>query len=396
MKHKNSIVTISLNILFCAALLWFFSRNAFLRPYLGSTAKEFLSGLLLLVTLYANYFVFYPKLRRGHTLVYWLSVVATSLMAGCVELALGYQFISKCQAVIIAKVGPLHYFSKHLFLLFGRDLAFNLFPYLLRERKQLQQSLETEVRVVYQYARVIDVCDGDNNCQHIPIDDIFYCKKNGNETDVYTVGGVKYTRYCSIKYLVQLFGNEDFIRISPSYLVPFQHIASCDGEDVVMKTMSWMESPLAFKLDSKRYRSSAAIIDEYLRANLEDTDVEQPDSEEGKGKRLPSVPPKDKLDAVLGYIQEHPGCRSTEIIAHTSYPKTTMERCLSCLRIQGFIEYSGSKKTGGYHLVNTMQEENAAEPVQKERDVIEEKNTEEKSAKKKLNKEKTAEPSSKE
>ena len=170
MKHKNSIVTISLNILFCAALLWFFSRNAFLRPYLGSTAKEFLSGLLLLVTLYANYFVFYPKLRRGHTLVYWLSVVATSLMAGCVELALGYQFISKCQAVIIAKVGPLHYFSKHLFLLFGRDLAFNLFPYLLRERKQLQQSLETEVRVVYQYARVIDVCDGDNNCQHIPID----------------------------------------------------------------------------------------------------------------------------------------------------------------------------------------------------------------------------------
>ena len=107
MKHKNSIVTISLNILFCAALLWFFSRNAFLRPYLGSTAKEFLSGLLLLVTLYANYFVFYPKLRRGHTLVYWLSVVATSLMAGCVELALGYQFISKCQAVIIAKVGPL-------------------------------------------------------------------------------------------------------------------------------------------------------------------------------------------------------------------------------------------------------------------------------------------------
>ena len=33
MKHKNSIVTISLNILFCAALLWFFSRNAFLRPY---------------------------------------------------------------------------------------------------------------------------------------------------------------------------------------------------------------------------------------------------------------------------------------------------------------------------------------------------------------------------
>jgi len=356
MKHKNSIVTISLNILFCTALLWFFSRNAFLRPYLGSTAKEFLSGLLLLVTLYANYFVFYPKLRRGHTLVYWLSVVATSLMAGCVELALGYQFISKCQAVIIAKVGSLHFFSKHLFLLFGRDLAFNLFPYLLRERKQLQQSLETEVRVVYQYARVIDVCDGDNNCQHIPIDDIFYCKKNGNETDVYTVGGVKYTRYCSIKYLVQLFGNEDFIRISPSYLVPFQHIASCDGKTVVMNNMPWTETSLAFDLDTQRYPHAPAAIEEYLRACQKSVEVVQPDSKNGKNKKTPSIPPKEKLDAVLGYIQEHPGCRSTEIMSYTSYSQTTMDRCLFELKKQSLIKYSGSKKKGGYYLIVPPQE----------------------------------------
>ncbi len=356
MKHKNSIVTISLNILFCTALLWFFSRNAFLRPYLGSTAKEFLSGLLLLVTLYANYFVFYPKLRRGHTLVYWLSVVATSLMAGCVELALGYQFISKCQAVIIAKVGSLHFFSKHLFLLFGRDLAFNLFPYLLRERKQLQQSLETEVRVVYQYARVIDVCDGDNNCQHIPIDDIFYCKKNGNETDVYTVGGVKYTRYCSIKYLVQLFGNEDFIRISPSYLVPFQHIASCDGKTVVMNNMPWTETSLAFDLDTQRYPHAPAAIEEYLRACQKSVEVVQPDSKNEKNKKTPSIPPKEKLDAVLGYIQEHPGCRSTEIMSYTSYSQTTMDRCLFELKKQSLIKYSGSKKKGGYYLIVPPQE----------------------------------------
>lgn len=356
MKHKNSIVTISLNILFCTALLWFFSRNAFLRPYLGSTAKEFLSGLLLLVTLYANYFVFYPKLRRGHTLVYWLSVVATSLMAGCVELALGYQFISKCQAVIIAKVGPLHFFSKHLFLLFGRDLAFNIFPYLLRERKQLQQSLETEVRVVYQYARVIDVCDGDNNCQHIPIDDIFYCKKNGNETDVYTVGGVKYTRYCSIKYLVQLFGNEDFIRISPSYLVPFQHIASCDGKTVVMNNMPWTETSLAFDLDTQRYPHAPAAIEEYLRACQRSVEVVQPGSKNEKNKKTPSIPPKEKLDAVLGYIQEHPGCRSTKIMSYTSYSQTTMDRCLFELKKQGLIKYSGSKKKGGYYLIVPPQE----------------------------------------
>lgn len=67
MKYSYSVVAILLNILFCAILLWFFSYNAFLRPYLGSTVKEFISGLLLLVTLYANYYILYPKLYLSHT-----------------------------------------------------------------------------------------------------------------------------------------------------------------------------------------------------------------------------------------------------------------------------------------------------------------------------------------
>lgn len=366
MEHKNTIIMISLNILFCTILLWFFSCNAYLRPYLGSTAKEFLSGLLLLITLYANYFILYPKLYNSHTALYWLSVVIACFVTGCVELATGYSFIVKYNALRIHECGALYYFSKHMLFILGRNLAFNFFPYMLRERKYLQQSLETEIKIVYKYARMIDVCDRKNNCMHIPIDDIFYCKKNGNETDVYTVDGVKYTRHCTIKYIIQLLDNKEFIRISPSTIIPFQHIALCDGEDVVMKSMPWMGTPLAFKLDTKRYRSSAAVIDEYLRADMEDADVAQPGGKEKKVKRSPSVPSKDKLDAVLGYIGEHPGCRSTIIIAHTSYPKTTMERCLSFLRKQGLIEYSGSKKRGGYHLANTSQKDKAEGITQKE------------------------------
>ena len=352
MKHKNSIVTISLNILFCAALLWFFSRNAFLRPYAGSTFKEILAGLLLLGTVYANYFILYPKLyaQNAHVL-YWLSLTAVVFFIAFLDLTIAYPCISKYNASAIGALGFLNYFAKRFLFIAGRNLAFNFFPFMFRERKQLQQSLETEVRVVYQYARVIDVCDGDNNCQHIPIDDIFYCKKNGNETDVYTVGGVKYTRYCSIKYLVQLFGNEDFIRISPSYLVPFQHIASCDGKTVVMNNMPWTETSLAFDLDTQRYPHAPAAIEEYLRACQKSVEVVQPDSKNGKNKKTPSIPPKEKLDAVLGYIQEHPGCRSTEIMSYTSYSQTTMDRCLFELKKQGLIKYSGSKKKGGYYLI---------------------------------------------
>lgn len=356
MKHSYSVVTILLNILFCAILLWFFSYNAFLRPYLGSTVKEFISGLLLLVTLYANYYILYPKLYLSHSSLYWLSVVIACFVTGSVELTTGYSFIMKCNALRIHECGAFYYFSKHFLFIFGRNLAFNFFPYMLRERKQLQQSLETEVQIVYQYARMIDVCDGKNNCRHIPIDDIFYCKKNGNETKVYTVDGDQYTRYCTIKYLIQLLDNREFIRISPSIIVSFQHIASCDGEVVVMKPMPWMKSPLAFKLDSQRHPRSPYEIQEYLKATIGRREIEQLLYEQEKCKKNPSSPPKEKLDAVLDYISKHPGCRSTEIISHTSYPKTTMERCLSCLRRQELIEYSGSKKKGGYHLVNAALE----------------------------------------
>lgn len=355
MKQQKAIVAILLNILFCSLLLWFFTRNAFLRPYLGSTVKEFLSGLLLLATLYANYFILYPKLYRSRTSLYWFLVFTFSLVAGCIELALGYPFISKCNAVIIAEVGMLYYFTKGLFFIFLRNFAFNLFSYMLRERKYLQQFLNTEEKIVYQHAKMLDVCDDQNNCLHISIDDIFYCKKYGNETEIHTVEGSKYTRYCTVKYLTQLFGNKEFIRVSSSVIVPFQHIASCDGEAVVMKSQPWMQMPLSFKLDAKRAPQTAAAIDEYLHRDIEEKEGRPLVSEEEKSKKNLSVPPKEKLDAVLRYIQEHPSCRSTEIISHTSFSQTTMDRCLFELKRRGLIKYTGSKKSGGYCPINPEQ-----------------------------------------
>jgi hypothetical protein len=55
-----------------------------------------------------------------------------------------------------------------------------------------------------------------------------------------------------------------------------------------------------------------------------------------------------------------------------------MDRCLFELKKRGLVEYTGSKKRGGYHLVNISQKENVAEPAQHE-NVAEEKATEEKS-----------------
>ena len=235
--------------------------------------------------------------------------------------------------------------------IFGRNLAFNFFPFVLRERHLLKQSLDSEISAVYQYARMIDVCDKNNNCQFISIDDIFYCCKNGNETEIYTEDGTKHTRYCTIKYLTQLFEDKDFIRISPSIIVPIKHIASCDGKEVVLKMMPWTETPLTFRLDTQKFPHVVDLIEEHLPADQVSIIFKQQVDENEDAKNISSVPPKEKLDAVYDYIKEFPGCRSTVLIAHTSYSKTTMDRILSELRKQGLVEFRGSKKKGGYYVV---------------------------------------------
>ena len=236
MKHLNTIVIILLNILFCFCLLWFFTRNAFLRPYAGSTLKEAVTGLLLLGSLYANYFLLYPKLHQKHSHnFYWLSVFFIALATGTIELAIAYQNISLCNAEIIQEFGFFSFFSKRLLFIVGRNLAFNFFPFLIGERQHFRQSWEKEVRIVYQDVRKLDITDGDNNIQLVPIEDIFYCQQQGNFTNIFMVNDKKYTRLGSMKHLQQLVGEEEFIRITTTLLVPFRHIESCKDYTVIMK-----------------------------------------------------------------------------------------------------------------------------------------------------------------
>ncbi len=398
MKHLNTITIILLNVILCILTLWLFTQNSILRPYAGSSFKEFIAGLLLLGTVYVNYFLLYPSLYQKHShIIYWLTLVLTVLLTGGLDLIIAYPNIVSCSAPIIEMVGPFSYFSKILFFLVGRNMALNFFPFLLRDRKLFQQSLEKEVRVVYQDVRKIDVEDSDNNILLVPIDDIFYCLQDGNYAYIYLVQNKHYTRYGSMKHLAQLLG-DDFIRITATTLLPFRHIKACKDNVVIMKKMPWQEEATTFKLESQNQEQiEEKVAEGIMRYRIKAGKKKAPKKTAHRDmKRKPILPPKDAVEAVFSCIQKHPDCKSAYIVAKTSHSLSTVERCLSELRKQGRITYVGSKKTGGYRVVNTPQDGKASEPVQKERDVIEEKNTEEKSAKKKLTEEKPAEPSSKE
>lgn len=362
MKRLHNVVVIFLNVLFCAALLWFFTQNAYLRPYAGSTTKEIVAGLLLLVTLYANYLVLYPMLYNKFPVLYWISIVFISLITAGIELAVSSSAIAHRNTSLINEIGLFSYFFKPFFFVFGRNIAFNLVPYVIRNMQYLRKDVETKVQIIYQHNRLLDVCDDNNNCQYIPIDNILYFRKEGNYMYVHTTEGMVYTRYCSIKHLSQLLDNKEFIRISKSVIVPYQYIESYDDKQVVMKKMPCSEEPLTFRINPKKSNWISKLLAEHLQEPQAETDVEMKvDIEESKeetmqaqDKKPLSIPPQQKLDAVYAYLQSHPNSRSNEITSKIKYSQSTIERCLVELRKQGIIEYVGSKKTGGYRVVEKL------------------------------------------
>ena len=336
-KHLKTIVIILLNILLCAIMLWFYVRNSYLRPFSGSFLKEVISGLLLLGSLYFNHFLLCPLIyKKNSYFIYWLLVTLMAIVIGGVDLAMAYSYIKSHNVALIECFGHFKFFSKVLFFTIGRNLALNFFPYLFRERQHLRHSLEKEREIVYERVRMLDVTDKDSNIHLVSIDEIFYCQQQRNFTMVYTVQNKSYTRLGSMKHLEQLFGEEEFIRITTTLLVPFRYIQSCQDNVVVMKKMPWEKEPTSFQLEPKPSAEISERISEFIsQKNIVAGEEEVSETPVmPAAKRKTATPPDEKIQEVLSYIGKHPNCNSTDIVGGTSYSLSTVERCLSELRKQ--------------------------------------------------------------
>lgn len=242
-----------------------------------------------------------------------------------------------------------------MLLVFSRNLAFNFIPFILRERRELQDALNQEVTIVYQEVRKVDVVDEQSNVRLIPIDDIFYCLQQRNFTEFRTLQNGKYTRLGSMRHLEQLFGEEEFVRITTTVLVPYRSIESCQGNLVVLKKMPWEEAPTTFRLEPKTQAQVAEKIAAFLqefRPKPEDNDIPQKPARP-KTKRKPTTPPEEKIQEVLACIEQHPNSSTVDIVAATGFSLSTVERSIVELKKQGLIEHSGSKKWGGYKIVES-------------------------------------------
>ena len=317
-----------------------------------------------------------------------------AVIMGFIDLAIAYNGIVSSNAQVIQYIGRFSFFSMMLFFIIGRNLALNFFPFLLRERQHYQQSLEKEVKVVYQTVRMFDVTDIKNKLYLVNIDDIFYCYQQRNSTSVHLVQDVCYYRLGSMKHLEQLLGNKEFIRITTNVLVPFRYIKECKDNMVIMEKMPWEDEPTIFHLEPKTQKEiSKRVIEgaQRYRGEVAAGDRIPQKPTRRKVKRKPAKPSDEKTQKVLSYIESHPNCNSKGIIDGTKIPLSSVERCISVLKKQGLIKHTGSKRNGGYDVVSPLPEIERVESVQQE-----EKGTTKKMVQETPDKGKPAEPSYKE
>ena len=83
----------------------------------------------------------------------------------------------------------------------------------------------------------------------------------------------------------------------------------------------------------------------------------------------------DFMQDVLKTIEMNPDHRVPHIIEHLHHDMSprTVERCIAELKKQGLIEHTGSKKSGGYRVVSTPQDNETIAPTLQEETVAEEK-----------------------
>ena len=70
---------------------------------------------------------------------------------------------------------------------------------------------------------------------------------------------------------------------------------------------------------------------------------------EGVGKDI-----KEKLASILCVLNNQPGLRTTMLSSKTDIPVKSIERYVKRLKDAGLIKYSGSSKSGGYFLSDSI------------------------------------------
>ena len=331
-------------------------------PACGAMYKEYIIGLLPLLLFYGNRLFLFPQLFLKERLFAYIgSVILCLLVATCAELAWVYPQIASALVSLFGDEAVKYLLFYYFPFIFLRDFGFILFSFVfcdIRYQTTLKKKYESRLKEI---AGEVDILKTENTSGLAKIQDILYCQQFKNVTWVTMSDGSFYTRYGSLKTMKKLLGENLLIDVSKGLFVMQNKIHSYDEKTITIKdpvgeshSFEWG----AGFFESARHKllvlSSQKATETLLENTLKKTNSPSPSSTDRK--HLTAVFKKHQnYRPVYSYIRRHPNCKASEISSSLQIPTGSLNRSLKQLRDEGLIEYSGSKKTGGYRVMEVVQ-----------------------------------------
>jgi len=180
----------------------------------------------------------------------------------------------------------------------------------------------------------------------VSLDDISYCKQQKNYTRLYLTDGGSVLRYGTLTAIMELLGESYAVQVSRSIIIPYANIVDYNKSGVVVK--SNIENTMFSYSDNLATHAYNLISKNVKKTKKGDIEISREQNTKPKTVRQKKSQQRDLLYA---FIAEHPGCAAAEIKRNRSISQSTVNRLLAQLKEEGKIVYTGSKKTGGYHVV---------------------------------------------
>ena len=401
------------NFIFCVAVVLFFGRNTMLRlPVLKEPFIEYLSGGIVLCVYYAHKFFLFPRYRLTNNLLrYFTYCLACVMVATILEALLVYK---PNMSMLLKRSDPniaRHNFLIFCVLIYCRDFCFIILSFMtseLRAQTQMKTLFERRLRNVngeiyvdniiitdnpqrknnydsnqttsidnsiqtlsnYDSNKTLSNFDSiqtfqphnnleNNNLQDLrilKIKNIFYFEQIKNNTFVHIISDDNiFIRACSLKRFISLVGDDKVVQISKNTALLKRRIVNCNEEEVTIENPITRQRKV-FPI-SKAYRFQVneilapdnIITPQQILHNAEKEAYSSISKQSYSYQR--NTLKKRKTKSVYRYIKTHENCKATDVGEKLKIPEATVNRILAQLKKEGLIEYVGSKKTGGYKVV---------------------------------------------
>ena len=332
---------------FSVFFLEYFTRNSFLRPSVNANT-EYCLALMIVFALLLNFWSLRLLSQKKNTMFLYLlfssmEIVITALIEYILTIDVNLSGFPD-NFIVLHET----HIKKHLFLnLLFRNCGLFCFAGLVSDNLRLRIQIHDKERTMYLKAQQLEVQQIlEKESVLLSEDKICYITQNQNYNTFVTTEGKKYTKRGTLNDIYDLLGENHYVKISRSTIVRLKCIDSIHNDIIELNMYQNTEDP---HLQISPSFSSTAVP--RITKFLKERDYERSVSEtsEPKPNHILQKLPRKAQD-IRHYIANHPNCKLNDIVSGTQIPKSTITRYLKEMQDKGLIEYTGSKKTGGYRV----------------------------------------------